>query len=165
MARLGRTGRILKWAGLVVSILVAVAWAVSLRWGLIHTRQTRPAVIAKTGTTLASGRVMSLRCGCVIYYADFPLDRRRGWWTIRFRESPKWRPVMQGVLIILPLWIPFLIVALPTGLLWWYDRRRTPPGHCQKCGYNLTGNVSGVCPECGTAVQKEERRPPLRGCG
>ena len=29
--------------------------------------------------------------------------------------------------------------------------RRYPPGHCLKCGYNLTGNVSGVCPECGTA--------------
>ena len=22
---------------------------------------------------------------------------------------------------------------------------------CRRCGYNLTGNVSGVCPECGTA--------------
>jgi len=31
-------------------------------------------------------------------------------------------------------------------------RLRTPatPGQCFKCGYNLTGNVSGVCPECGT---------------
>lgn len=31
-------------------------------------------------------------------------------------------------------------------------RRMTPPhppGHCSHCGYNLTGNVSGVCPECG----------------
>lgn len=27
-----------------------------------------------------------------------------------------------------------------------------PPGFCQKCGYDLTGNVSGVCPECGTGV-------------
>ena len=27
-----------------------------------------------------------------------------------------------------------------------------PPGHCQKCGYNLTGNVSGVCPECGEST-------------
>lgn len=27
--------------------------------------------------------------------------------------------------------------------------------HCPKpgCGYNLTGNTSGVCPECGTASQ------------
>lgn len=23
-------------------------------------------------------------------------------------------------------------------------------GHCTKCSYNLTGNTSGVCPECGT---------------
>lgn len=28
-----------------------------------------------------------------------------------------------------------------------------PAGRCQKCGYNLRGNTSGVCPECGTAVQ------------
>ena len=30
--------------------------------------------------------------------------------------------------------------------------RRPPEGHCQTCGYNLTGNVSGVCPECGETV-------------
>ena len=23
---------------------------------------------------------------------------------------------------------------------------------CRKCGYNLTGNVSGVCPECGERI-------------
>ena len=27
--------------------------------------------------------------------------------------------------------------------------RRRKKGLCLKCGYNLTGNVSGVCPECG----------------
>jgi hypothetical protein len=26
------------------------------------------------------------------------------------------------------------------------------PYSCAGCGYNLTGNVSGVCPECGTSV-------------
>jgi hypothetical protein len=25
-------------------------------------------------------------------------------------------------------------------------------GHCKKCGYDLTGNVSGRCPECGSAL-------------
>lgn len=30
--------------------------------------------------------------------------------------------------------------------------RRRRRGCCLKCGYNLTGNVSGVCPECGAPV-------------
>ena len=32
---------------------------------------------------------------------------------------------------------------------------------CIACGYNLTGNTSGVCPECGTPVPKEpaEEKP------
>ena len=31
-------------------------------------------------------------------------------------------------------------------------RPKHPLGHCLDCGYNLTGNVSGICPECGTPV-------------
>lgn len=31
-------------------------------------------------------------------------------------------------------------------------RHRAKPGHCSKCGYDLTGNISGVCPECGTTI-------------
>ncbi len=26
------------------------------------------------------------------------------------------------------------------------------PGHCGQCGYDLTGNVSGICPECGWSI-------------
>ncbi len=32
-------------------------------------------------------------------------------------------------------------------------QRPVPSGHCRECGYDLTGNVSGVCPECGVEVQ------------
>lgn len=31
-------------------------------------------------------------------------------------------------------------------------RRRRRQGKCLRCGYDLTGNISGTCPECGTAV-------------
>ncbi len=31
-------------------------------------------------------------------------------------------------------------------------RQRPKVGHCAHCGYDLTGNASGRCPECGTAV-------------
>jgi hypothetical protein len=53
--------------------------------------------------------------------------------------------------VAVPLWIPLALCGL--GLYWcrWRDRR-DPVRRCAKCGYNLSGNVSGVCPECGTPV-------------
>lgn len=32
------------------------------------------------------------------------------------------------------------------------EKRRKKGGLCLHCGYNLAGNVSGKCPECGTPV-------------
>ena len=44
-----------------------------------------------------------------------------------------------------------LVLGLgPWFVRWMRERWLTPPGHCPKCGYNLEGNVTGVCPECGT---------------
>lgn len=36
------------------------------------------------------------------------------------------------------------------------------PGQCVSCGYNLTGVVAGVCPECGASTQRPEL---CRNCG
>lgn len=52
------------------------------------------------------------------------------------------------------LWVPFVLVAIPTAILWCPIRRRPPPHCCQHCGYDLTGNVSGICPECGAEVAR-----------
>jgi hypothetical protein len=58
--------------------------------------------------------------------------------------------------LAIPYWSGLLVSALYP--LWstyrgpirrWRHGRR---GCCRKCGYDLTGNVSGVCPECGRAV-------------
>ena len=58
--------------------------------------------------------------------------------------------------VSLPFWQVFLLfAAYPSVLLIrgpvrrWHRRRK---GWCVKCGYDLTGNVSGVCPECGEPV-------------
>ncbi len=59
----------------------------------------------------------------------------------------------------LPFWFPLALCVVPTAYLWWRRGRRIPPGHCRKCGYNLTGNVSGRCPECGSAVAAGALRP------
>ena len=53
-----------------------------------------------------------------------------------------------------PVWMALVFVAPVAGFLWWRDRRY-PPGNCQRCGYDLTGNTSGRCPECGTTIAPE----------
>jgi len=57
----------------------------------------------------------------------------------------------------IPAWlsIPFLLaypmLRLVRGPL--RRRRRRKRGLCLQCGYNLTGNTSGVCPECAAKVE------------
>jgi hypothetical protein len=57
--------------------------------------------------------------------------------------------------ITFPLWLPALVAAAMTGYSYRRVRRTRlsarfrAPGVCRRCGYDLTGNVSGVCPECG----------------
>jgi hypothetical protein len=51
--------------------------------------------------------------------------------------------------------VPLTAVAAWTLKGWFAQRRKPLSGVCRKCGYNLTGNVSGVCPECGEAVAKK----------
>jgi len=44
----------------------------------------------------------------------------------------------------------------------WPKREQETPINCGQCGYNLTGNVSGICPECGWALP-EEVKQQVRG--
>ncbi len=41
-----------------------------------------------------------------------------------------------------------VLLALARGL------HHYPTGHCQRCGYDLTGNISGRCPECGEELPR-----------
>jgi hypothetical protein len=41
--------------------------------------------------------------------------------------------------------------------------RRRRLGLCTECGYDLTGNVSGKCPECGAHVNAKARLMVCRG--
>jgi hypothetical protein len=54
--------------------------------------------------------------------------------------------------VVVPYW--FLVATATAATIASAERssRRPPPGCCPHCAYDLTGNVSGVCPECGCAV-------------
>ena len=68
--------------------------------------------------------------------------------------------------VSIPCWfLCTLAVPLPVIWLWRYRRERRMrsdgmPG-CAKCDYNLTGNVSGICPECGTPIPADLVRRSL----
>ena len=51
-----------------------------------------------------------------------------------------------------PLWLPLLLIAVPTAYLWRADRR-AKPWQCAKCRYDLRGLDGGVCPECGNPTE------------
>ncbi len=53
--------------------------------------------------------------------------------------------------IIIPLWPMALacLVVVVVPILW---KRRHTTGHCLSCGYDFTGNTSGICPECGVRI-------------
>jgi hypothetical protein len=57
-----------------------------------------------------------------------------------------------------PWYLPTAIVGglLAAAILW---PKRRPPGTC-RCGYDLTGNVSGTCPECGRRMGIVKRGEP-----
>lgn len=62
------------------------------------------------------------------------------------------------ILVLNYCWYCVLALGAANGIgVWCFVHAKGTyafPG-CAKCGYNLTSNVSGDCPECGTAILEE----------
>ena len=151
VARLSRKLRVCKWVGTVGCALVAAAFMFSevcslgltsplkratyeiwLTNGLIEITRDPPAFWSPARSEVHVEFTMGPG---MLSFATFPYDREYG--------TPPHRQLG------LPLWLPFLLLFIPTLLLWRRDRRRSRPDCCPRCDYDLTGNVTGVCPECG----------------
>jgi hypothetical protein len=52
-----------------------------------------------------------------------------------------------------------LMLVLPIGWAMRVAGKRRREGRCRTCGYDLRGNVSGTCPECGRPVDEGGVRP------
>ena len=91
------------------------------------------------------------------YISTFDASLRPSLGTFLFRTGP------QSVFLGIPHLALVLFFTIPVtcavGLkIFRSARDRTPI--CRQCSYNLTGNTSGVCPECGTAINAIAESPP-----
>jgi len=89
-------------------------------------------------------------------------------WNLLGRESLPLRlfphyVYQDGAHIVIPISFVLMAVGLATLLMWrpWIVARRRE-GRCDACGYDLTGNVSGICPECGRAFTRLPTHPIVR---
>jgi len=66
---------------------------------------------------------------------------------------------LAGIRVVdTPLWIGVVLFLSPPAVLALHGHTRGKVGRCIRCGYNLKGNTSGICPECGTPIPEETQK-------
>lgn len=140
--------RFLKWAGLALTVLVCAAWLVSLRrtFGIcVEWNDSSISCVCQQGMFQIAALVDDYGFRPTIIWRDCTGSTYGGWRPpgifLRDHSAAAWSPS----------WLLLLLVVVPTVLVWRADKRPSP-GCCDHCDYNLTGNVSGTCPECGKTV-------------
>jgi hypothetical protein len=126
-------------------VLLAALWATSYLATVTydgshaHLRLTKGAVLVFVDRQQTLRSILS-GTGWNVYRGIPPVVvGTRGYFTWRGGNIESSLPL--GVLIVM-LVVPTIVLARPDRRAW--------IGHCRRCAYDLTGNVSGVCPECGT---------------
>ena len=61
----------------------------------------------------------------------------------------------------LPLWVVAAALAAVGYIIWCVVPRKTYSGMCSKCGYNICGIRSEVCPECGQSTRTNSKESAL----
>ncbi len=130
--------------GTTLSVLIVAAFVVSGNWVVAVQIRTPygPCLALRNGSALA-----------LFYDAldDLTYTESISPWPGDWGQWNDWsfQPGDGGQV---PLYALFLAAAVPVLLVWRFWPKPIKPGHC-RCGYDLTGNTSGVCPECGVEVQ------------
>lgn len=89
---------------------------------------------------------------------DLPPAGRPGveWWLLPRLDGSRWTAYRSGIRFSGSSWgfsipsAPLLMLMLfASGYYTWLARRALRRFGCSECGYDLTSNVTGRCPECG----------------
>jgi hypothetical protein len=92
------------------------------------------------------------------FYPTFLADRLQLDRAVGMRNTYdfKYRIGESDQRIMFPAWMLLIVLCLLPSV--WFIRimrcaKRRHVNHCMRCTYDLTGNKSGVCPECGLPVR------------
>ncbi len=79
------------------------------------------------------------------------------WLLARIYPFTPYRPLRPEQILGILFVIAFIGGSCILVGIWKADGKRMPTSapRCAQCDYNLTGNISGVCPECGSNLDGE----------
>jgi hypothetical protein len=158
-----------KWAGVLVCIVITGAWIASymrgFKWNASWTAgaEDRDLFVRIRDGAIDAAEFAEPRVASEI---DMLTAVPMHWRFVGDRLGTVWMPDVfveehlaasgryKRTLILLPVWIPFLLCAVPTAILSRRDyilTSRARAGRCPKCGYDRRGLAADAkCPECGT---------------
>ena len=119
-----------------------VLWAI---YGVLHARRPAGGILAVFVS------VPPLAAGIVATAIDAPRAWALPWSTSWVSNTAACLPSVFGLWV--SAWLAYFIAFGSTRL-----HRPSASPRCTSCGYDLTGNISGRCPECGTPLQRETQR-------
>lgn len=82
--------------------------------------------------------------------AALAIDLDHRWFFTNFHDDP-WQIVLHVNLFALTVVTGILPIVFLIRVFF-RSRRMARENVCRKCSYDLTGNVTGVCPECGSPI-------------
>ncbi|MCB9850953.1 MAG: hypothetical protein H6817_09655 [Phycisphaerales bacterium] len=125
---------------------LAAAFALAIHWGVIRWARRHRAMLRSSRSwwldTVCMVAGPSLVASYLAMHALMGIDELA---LGHLREG-------ASVLILVGVFVTFPVSAAVGVLAHSLWRKRLSPGRCSRCGYDLTGNVTGVCPECGERV-------------
>lgn len=118
-----------------------------LLWALLWS--PRPSLARIVGIIAAGESVIFL--AALFLWLVSPMDE---WWHWGYRPHRIESPILY-LMVFLPT-MPACSIFI-ARLLALTPERTHDPTKCKICKYDLTGNVSGICPECGTTIDASAR--------
>lgn len=146
-----------KRLSLILSVLLLLAHILSLRWTLAYSADRAHLYVGMGAICILvvgdGRRGIGWDIGSIQYLSCSELANAWSNTALRLRWGVNHR---KDHWLLVPFWMLTVGCGLPWAMIsflsWKRCRRVACARICRACGYDLRGNVSGRCPECGIEI-------------